>query len=156
MDKQRKLSETVAALKEKAENAYLNGEIATARHLATVALENWPSGASIKEISWCFAFLLHCYKSDTDYYLMRQKFYGKSPLEKKCRFSADEAAEGKLIAFAMEILRPSISAEMLERWRERFMQMTEPNLDDDVSTALLLEAVIELSCFFGIHLLPKL
>lgn len=151
MDKQSKLSEMVVAMKEKAENAYLNGEIATARHLATVALENWPNGASIKEISWCFAILLHCYKNDTDYSWMNRQFYNNDPFEKKYRFSIDNVPEGELIAFAMEILRPSISSEMMKKWRERFLLMTEPGLDDDVSTALLLETVIEMSCFFGME-----
>lgn len=152
MGRQTKLSEMVVAMKEKAENAYLNGEIATARHLASVALENWPDGASVKEICWCFAILLHCYKNDTDYYWMSRRFYIDNidnPFEKKCRFSMDDAVEGELIAFAMEILRPTISADMMARWRENFLKMTEPKLNDDVSTALLLETVIEMSCFWG-------
>lgn len=149
MDEKTKLSEMVAAMKEKAENAYLNGEIATARHLATVALENWPDGASIKEISWCFAILLHCYKNNTDYYWIHERFYIDSQSEKKYRYPIDDAVEGSLIAFAMEILCPSISQKMMEQWRERFLQMTEPRLNDDVSTALLLETVIEMSCFFA-------
>ena len=126
MDEKTKLSEMVAAMKEKAENAYLNGEIATARHLATVALENWPDGASIKEISWCFAILLHCYKNNTDYYWIHERFYIDSQSEKKYRYPIDDAVEGSLIAFAMEILCPSISQKMMEQWRERFLQMTEP------------------------------
>lgn len=146
MDEKTKLSEMVVAMKEKAENAYLNGEIATARHLATVALENWPDGASIKEISWCFAILLHCYKNNTDYYWVSERFYING--EKNYRFSINDAAEGRLIEFAMEILRPSISPEMMNGWCETFLQMTEPRLNDDVSTALLLETVIEMSCFF--------
>lgn len=150
MDKQSKLSEAVAAMKEKAENAYLNGEIATARHLATVALENWPDGAPIKEISWCFAILLHCYKNDTDYYWIWRRFYKDVPSGKEHRFSTNDADEDQLITFLMEILHPSISEDMMKRWCKSFLQMAEPRLNDDVSTVLLLETVTEMLCFFEI------
>ena len=155
MELQIPLSEMVTAMQEKAENAYLNGEIATARHLATVALEQWPDGAPLSQISWCFAILLHCYKNETDYVCIKNRYYATGATvdgpQSACRFSAEGTDDGQFISFLMELMAPSISPAMLERWRDTYMEMSTPTLKDDVSTALLVETVIESLCFFGLE-----
>lgn len=155
MDLQIPLSEMITAMQEKAENAYLNGEIATARHLATVALEQWPDGAPLSRISWCFAILLHCYKNETDYVCIKNRYYVIDATidgpQSTCRFSAEGTDDGQFISFLMELMAPSISPAMLERWRDTYMEMSAPTLKDDVSTALLVETVIESLCFFGLE-----
>lgn len=145
------LSEIVSAMKEKAENAYLNGEIATARHLAVTALESWPDKAPIRQISWCFAILFHCFKNNTDYYWLTGRYFidNSFPPHVERRFSTNNADESQFIDFMMELIRPSISPQMIQKWEDQFLQTAELNLNNDVSTALLIETVIEMLCFFG-------
>lgn len=144
------ISEIVSAMKEKAENAYLNGEIATARHLAATALENWPDNTPIQQISWCFAILLHCFKNETDqHWLVRQYYNTSYPIKRDCRFSTKDADEDQSISFIMEVMRPSISPTMVKKWQEKFLNMPVLKINDDVSTALLIETVVEFLCFLG-------
>lgn len=144
------ISEIVSAMKEKAENAYLNGEIATARHLAATALENWPDNTPIQQISWCFAILLHCFKNETDHHWLVRQYYNTSyPIKRDCRFSTKDADEDQFISFIMEVMRPSTSPTMVKKWQEKFLNMPVLNINDDVSTALLIETVVEFLCFLG-------
>lgn len=142
--------EIFRALKEKAENAYLNGEIPTARHIAAAALEKWPDGAPLLDISWCFAILLHCYKSETDNVYLKSRYYnwGDANSGQRPRFGTEGTNCQHFISFMLEILQPAISQKMMERWRETFLSVGELRLPDEVSTALLLTTVIETWCFF--------
>lgn len=148
MNHQSEMEGIIKAMQEKAENAYLNGEIATARHLSVIALENWPDNAPIAPISWCFSILIHCYKGDTDYYWLSDRFCVREPDDKQNRFSEDGTDYSIIIEFLIQMLQSPISQKMMEQWRNTFLEISEPKLNDDVSTALLLETAIEMMCYF--------
>lgn len=144
-----KYQEIFCALKEKAENAYLNGEIPTARHIAAAALEKWPDGASLLDVSWCFAILLHCYKSETDHVYLKNRYFLREDANtrEQLRFKTEGTNCQHFIFFMLEVLQPAISPKMMERWRETFLAVEKLQLPDDVSTALLLTTVMETWCF---------
>lgn len=145
-----KYQEIIYALKEKAENAYLNGEISTARHIAAAALEKWPDGAPLLDVSWCFAILLHCYKNETDNVYLKSRYFcwENADTSKRLRFKTEGTNCQYFISFMMEILLPTISPQMIECWQNTFLAIEELQLPDEVSTALLLTTVIETWCFF--------
>lgn len=145
----KRYQEIFCALKEKAENAYLNGEISSARHIAAAALEKWPDGASLLDVSWCFAILLHCYKSETDHVYLDSRYFCQEGADthKRLRFKTEGTNCQHFISFMLEVLQPAISPKMMEHWQDTFLTIKDLKLPDEVSTALLLTTVMETWCF---------
>lgn len=164
MEQPIELMEILRSMKEKAEDAYLNGQVATARHLAAVALEVYPSEASIDGISWSFSILLHCYKNDTDYSYLNHRYFTSSETGRECRFDTSNSSYAVFLSFMIEVLHPPMSKTSLDEWRKQFAELSALKVEDDVCTALLLETVVETLCFLevenwtelGRHIISKL
>lgn len=144
--------EQIAYLKKIVEEAYLDGQIGKVRHMSYVAYKIWKEKTSLDEVYWIYVFSCAFQKYGAEYRELTS-FYDTYYTPEFLRHRLDKVIiEGDylyLFDVWFSLLEPQVSDEWIKKYVERINECQYENVNDDLSSELLLENLIGLFWFYS-------